>query len=122
MSATTAVYDGLEILCALAPNTGFRLFVRNRRSITPPPFFLIGVEPKEIPLDLDKCGGNGFQFPSLYRRKRLLVSCKVSRERQKWFSVSVVVQTRNVFQFPASSAENRGNGFQFPKDLSSLLI
>ncbi len=24
-SATTAVYDGLEILCALAPNTGLRL-------------------------------------------------------------------------------------------------
>jgi hypothetical protein len=38
MSATTAVYDGLEILCALAPNTGLRLCVRNRRSITPPPF------------------------------------------------------------------------------------
>ncbi len=25
VSATTAVYDGLEILCALAPNTGLRL-------------------------------------------------------------------------------------------------
>ncbi len=25
MSATTAVYDGLEILCALAPITGLRL-------------------------------------------------------------------------------------------------
>jgi hypothetical protein len=37
VSATTAVYDGLEILCALAPNTGLRLRVRNRRSITAPP-------------------------------------------------------------------------------------
>ncbi len=122
MSATTAVYDGLEILCALAPNTGLRLCVRNRRSITPPPFFLIGVEPKKIPLDLDECGGNGFQFPLLYRWKRFLVSCEVGRERRKRFSVSVVVQTGNVFQFPASLAENRGNGFQFPKDLSSLWI
>jgi hypothetical protein len=25
VSATTTVYDGLEILCALAPNTGLRL-------------------------------------------------------------------------------------------------
>ncbi len=25
VSATTAVYDGLEILCALAPKTGLRL-------------------------------------------------------------------------------------------------
>ncbi len=122
MSATTVVYDGLEILCALAPNMGLRLCVRNKRSITPPPFFLIGVEPKKIPLDLDECGGNGFQFSSLYRRKWFLVSCEVGRERWKRFSVSVVVQTGKVFQYPASSAENRGNGFLFPKDLSSLLI
>jgi hypothetical protein len=43
MSATTAVYDGLEILCALALNTGLRLRVCNKRSITPLPLFVIGV-------------------------------------------------------------------------------
>jgi hypothetical protein len=46
VSATTALYDCLEILCALAPNTGLRLCVHNRRSITPLPHFVIGVEPK----------------------------------------------------------------------------
>jgi hypothetical protein len=46
MSTTATVYDGLEILCALAPNTGLRLRVRNRRSITPLPLFVIGVKPK----------------------------------------------------------------------------
>ncbi len=35
--------------------------------------------------------GNGFQFPSLYRRKRFLDSCEVGKERRKRFSVSVVV-------------------------------
>ncbi len=73
-----------------------------------------------IPLDLDECGGNGFQFPLLHRRKQFFVSCKVGRERRKRFSVSVVVQTGNVFQFPASLAENRGNSFQFPKDLLNI--
>ena len=29
--------------------------------------------------------------------------------------------TGNVFKFPASTAENRGNGFQFPKDLSKIM-
>ncbi len=29
--------------------------------------------------------------------------------------------TGNVFQFLVSSAENRGNGFQFPKDLSKIM-
>jgi hypothetical protein len=43
--------------------------------------------------------GNGFQFPSLYRRKRFSVSCEVGRERRKRFSVSVVVQTETVFSF-----------------------
>jgi hypothetical protein len=33
----TAVYDGLEILCASALNTKLRLRVRNKRIITPPP-------------------------------------------------------------------------------------
>jgi hypothetical protein len=37
MSATTVVYDGLEILCALAPNMGSCLRVRDKRSITPHP-------------------------------------------------------------------------------------
>jgi hypothetical protein len=35
---------------------------------------------------------------------------------RKRFSVSVVVQTGNGFQFPARLAENGGNGFQFSKD------
>jgi hypothetical protein len=42
---------------------------------------------------------NGFQFPSLYRQKRFSVSCKVGKERRKWFSVSVVVQMETVFSF-----------------------
>ena len=69
MSATTAMYDGLEILCALAPNTGLCLCVRNRRSITPPLFFSLASDGNvfQFPARLAENGGNGFQFPSLYR-------------------------------------------------------
>ncbi len=71
MSATTAVYDGLEILCALAPNMGLCLCVRNRRSIIPPLFFSLASDGNvfQFPARSAENGGNGFQFPSLYRPK-----------------------------------------------------
>jgi hypothetical protein len=69
MSATTAVYDGLEILCALALNTGLCLCVRNRRSITPPLFFSLASDGNvfQFPARSAENSGNSFQFPSLYR-------------------------------------------------------
>jgi hypothetical protein len=63
--------------------------------------------------------GNGFQFPSLYRRKRFSISGKVGRA-ETVFSFRRCTDG-NGFQFPASLAENGGNGFQFPNDLSKIL-
>ncbi len=57
--------------------------------------------------------GNGFQFPSLYRRKRFSVSCEVGRERRKWFSVSIVVQTETVFSFPRVRRRTEETVFSF---------
>jgi hypothetical protein len=68
-----------------------------------------------IPLDLDECGGNGFQFPSLYRRNRFLVSCEVGRDGGNGFQFPLLYRPETFFSFRQVWQRTEETVFSFRK-------